>query len=352
MWQILMECMSQRRVAVCIPAGGQAVPLVYWYGILASIGIALGAFYASKHMEAENEDPDTVWDALLWILIPALLGARLWYVAQAVLGGSTAFSFSRPLEILNPRTGGMNIFGGAVFGVIAMIIYVRAKKIDGWVLADGALMGLLIGQGIGRFGNFINIELYGPPTGSNWFGILVPEAYRLPQFANLPPETRFHPTMLYEAAWLFISFGVLYFLFRRYQRYMVHGLMTGGYFVLAGIGRFIMEFWRPDQPGITTNTGVEISFSRIFSMVYVIVGIVIVLDRLGYMRIPFIDRPKTLRQRSRYYDEMQRLKMREQLSHERERMRAERRRARRQRAGGSAEEGQDMEQPEESQQQT
>ena len=70
MWQILMECMSQRRVALCIPAGGQAVPLVYWYGILASIGIALGAFYASKHMESENEDPDLVWDALLWVLIP------------------------------------------------------------------------------------------------------------------------------------------------------------------------------------------------------------------------------------------------------------------------------------------
>jgi phosphatidylglycerol:prolipoprotein diacylglycerol transferase len=302
------------------------------------VGIALGAFYASKHMESENEDPDLVWDALLWILIPALLGARLWYVGQAVLGGSTAFSFSRPLEILNPRTGGMNIFGGALFGIIAMIIYVRTKKLDGWVLADGALLGLLIGQGIGRFGNFINIELYGPPTNSDWFGIIVPQAYRLPQFSSLPPETRFHPTMLYEAAWLFISFGILYYLFRRYQKYMVHGLMTGGYFILAGIGRFIMEFWRPDQPGILTNTGVEISFSRIMSMFYVVAGIVIVLDRLGYLRIPFIERPKTLRQRARHYEEMERLKLREERARERERMRNERRRARRQQANNSSSE--------------
>jgi phosphatidylglycerol:prolipoprotein diacylglycerol transferase len=333
MWQQLLDCMGQRRVALCIPWRGEAVPLIFWYGVLAAVGIAIGTYYASKHMEMENEDPDTVWDALLWVLIPALIGARLWYVAQAALGGSTAFSFSRPLEILNPRTGGMNIFGAAIAGVIALIVYVRVTKVDGWALADGALMGLLIGQGIGRFGNFINIELYGPPTGSNWFGMIVPEAYRLAQFRGLPADTRFHPTMLYEAAWLFISFGVLYYLYRRYQKQMIRGALTGGYFILAGFGRFIMEFWRPDQPGIPLDNGIVLSFSRILSMVYVVIGIVIVLDRYGYVRIPFIERPQSIRKRERWYEEIQKRRRREERARERERIREERRSERHRRAG-------------------
>ncbi len=333
MWQQLLDCMGQRRVALCIPWRGEAVPLIFWYGVLAAVGIAVGTYYASKQLEMENEDPDTVWDALLWVLIPALLGARLWYVAQAALGGSTAFSLSRPLEILNPRTGGMNIFGAAVAGVIALIVYVRVTKVDGWALADGALMGLLIGQGIGRFGNFINIELYGPPTGSNWFGMIVPDAYRLAQFRGLPADTRFHPTMLYEAAWLFISFGVLYYLYRRYQKQVIRGALAGGYFILAGFGRFIMEFWRPDQPGIPLDNGVVLSFSRILSMVYVVVGLVIVLDRYGYVRIPFIERPQSIRKRERWYEEIQKRRRREERARERERIRSERRRERRRRAG-------------------
>lgn len=335
MWQELLTCMGQRRVALCIPMRGQAVPLVYWYGVLAAVGIAVGAFIAAKHMEEEGGDPDLVWDALLWLLIPALLGARLWYVAQAVLGGSTAYSLSRPLEILNPRSGGMNIFGGAVAGVIAMIFYVRAKKIDGWLLADSALLGLLVGQGIGRFGNFINIELYGPPTNSSWFGMIVPEANRLAQFQGLAADTRFHPTMIYEAAWLFAVFGVLYYLYHRYQERAIHGILAGSYFVLAGVGRFIMEFWRPDQPGIALQSGATFSFSRIMSIFYVLIGAIIVLDRLDYVRIPLIERPKTLKQRQADYEELLRERRREARARERERIRAERRRARHQRAAAA-----------------
>ena len=181
MWQVLLDCMRVRHVALCIPWRGEAIELIYWYGVLASIGIFLGAFYASKHVEMEGESPDLIWDALLFLLIPALIGARLWYVGQIMLSGSDQFSFARPIELINPRTGGMNIFGGAVGGIIGLILYVRYvnKSANGWVMADGGLMGLLIGQGIGRIGNFVNIELYGPPTGSNWFGILVPSARRI-----------------------------------------------------------------------------------------------------------------------------------------------------------------------------
>ncbi len=337
MWQELLQCMGQRRVALCIPVGGEAVPLIYWYGILAAVGIALGTFYASKHVELEGDNPDNVWDALLWVLIPALVGARLWYVGQAMLSGSTAYSFARPLEIINPRQGGMHIFGGALFGMLAMIIYVRVKKLHGWLMADAALMGLLIGQGVGRFGNFINIELYGPPTGSDWFGMRVPAVNRLPQFSNLPLDTRFHPTMLYEAVWLFASFALLYLLYRRNQETFVHGALTGAYLIMAGFGRFVMEFWRPDQPGITLQSGLFLSFSRIMSMIFVVGGVVILLDRLGSFKIPFIPRPQTLKQRQRALEEIRREKRRQARAREQSRLREQRRRQRAARTAERAE---------------
>ncbi len=341
MWQELLTCMSGRRVALCIPWKGQAVELIYWYGVLASVGIFLGAFYASKHFELEGEDPEPVWDALLWILIPALLGARLWYVLQAMLGGSTAFSLSRPLEILNPRTGGMNIFGGVVFAAITLIIYAaRNKKVDGWLLADAGLMGLFIGQGIGRIGNFINAELSGQPTGSQWFGMLVPVEYRS-DFRDLPLDTRFHPTMFYEAFWLFLCFGVLYYLFRRYQERFIHGMLAGLYLILAGVGRFIVETWRPDQPRFIMPSGAEsfLSGSRLFSLLYVAVGAIILLDRMGHLKIPFIARPQTPRQRERAFQELMTQRRRRERAKERERLRAQRRKEREQAAQENAPSG-------------
>jgi len=235
------------------------------------------------------------------------------------------------VKAINPRTGGMHIFGGAFAGMIAMIIYTRIRKVNGWLLADGALMGLLIGQGIGRFGNLVNIELYGPPTGSNWFGILVPQQHRIAAFQDLttyPLETRFHPTMLYEAFWLFLSFGIVYYLFRNFQKHIIQGVPTGLYFLLAGFGRFIIEFFRPDQPGLALPNGLFLSYSRIVTLVYMIVGIVVLIDRLGYFRIPFIARPQSMKQREKAYDEMLRNRRRKERATEKEKAREERRKAR------------------------
>lgn len=333
MWEQIVSCTAIPEVAFCIPWFGGAPLPIYWYGILASIGIFVGAFYAAKHVEKEGDDPELVWDALLWVLIAGLIGARLWYVLAEVMGGSTDYSFARPLEIINPRGGGMNIFGGAVGGLIAMYIYSRVRKIDGWLLADAGLMGLLLGQAIGRVGNFINQELYGPPTGSPWFGMLVRADNRLPEFTNLPAETRFHPTMIYELIWLLISFGVLFYIFRRYQDRMVRGILTGSYLILFGIGRFIMEFWRPDQPTFNIpSLGMDVSFSRIAAMLAVVAGIVVLLDRLGYMRIPFIARPQTRKQRLQAYQDILTNRRRQERAAERDKQREARRKARQERS--------------------
>lgn len=304
MWQNVLDCILQRETAICIPLPWADTPFpIYWYGVLAALGIFLGAFYAGRHVEREGGDPETVWDALLWLLLPGLLGARLWYVAQLAFSGSTQYSIMRPLEILNPRLGGMNILGGVVVAMIAAIIYVRIKKLDFWLLADGGLMGLFIGHGVGRFGNWVNQELYGPPIEVEWLqwlGVRIPEGHRMWPWADMeafPFETtRFHPTFFYEAFWLFLCFGVLYYLYRRHQERVVPGMLTGGYLILSGIGRFIIETWRPDQP---LFPGASLSFSRILSLIYVVIGVIVLLDRLGHMRIPFVRRPITLKQRER-----------------------------------------------------
>ncbi len=335
MWQEILACMGERRNALCIPWQGEAVPLVAWYGILAAVGIFLGAWYASKHMESENDNPDIIWDALLIALIPAVIGARLWYVLQDILAYGRSYTF---LQLINTRTGGLNIFGGILFGLIAVLIYARIRKIDGWLLADAGLMGLLIGQGIGRIGNFVNEELYGPPTGSSWYGMLVSEQWRTGIWRDMttyPYETtRFHPTMFYEMAWLFLTFGVLYYLFRRYQDRIVHGMVSGAYLIMAGIGRFIVEFWRMDQPQLVS---LPLSSSQLVAVVYVALGLIILLDRMGHLKIPFIARPQTARQRSQAFQEIERERRRLARSRERERAREKRRkeRARVQKASSS-----------------
>ncbi len=339
MWQQLVTCASEREVAFCIPLpealGGPVFP-IFWYGILAAVGILVGASYARWHVEREGEDPDIIWDLMLWVLPAGLLGGRLWYVAQAVLvDGSTAYSLSRPFEIIWPRNGGMNILGGALLAVVAAVLFFRTNpRAKAWVIADAGLLGLLVGHAIGRIGNLINIELYGPPTGSDTYGILVPAENRLAQFpiSQFPETTRFHPTMLYEAAWLLLVFGVLVYLFYKYQERFKPGVFVGLYLIFSSLGRFFLEFLRPDQPTLSRLLGqpTTITFSQIVVLLFLIIGTIVLANRLGQLRLRFIgiDDPVSDKERSLYLSELDRERRRRERAREREKLRAERRQAR------------------------
>ena len=237
-------------VAFSIPwFDGSSFP-IYWYGILIVCGALAGAYVASLEAKRRGIDPDHIWNALLGALILGVIGARLYHVVSSPVGTNIGFSYymANPMEILNFRQGGLGIYGAVAGGLIALWLYARYAKLNLAVLVDLGAPGLALGQAIGRWGNFFNQELYGYPTTLPW-GIPIDAAHRLPIFADLtqyPIETtRFTPTFLYESIWNLGVAIVLIVIARRWKNEKAGDLMLL-WGMLYGLGRFLVEFQRPD----------------------------------------------------------------------------------------------------------
>jgi phosphatidylglycerol---prolipoprotein diacylglyceryl transferase len=247
---------------------------VRWYGVIVMIGIIVGSLIVERELKRRGEKSDRIWDALIWVVPIGILGARLWYVFNAILGGNRSY-LENPVSIFRIWEGGLHIFGGFLFGAAALLLYLRQNKLDPWLFLDAAGPAALIGQGIGRLANFINQELYGPPTTLPW-GIPIDPAHRLPEYQDESLTTRFHPTFAYEMLWNFAAAGLLLWLARRYEKDLKPGALFSGWLILAGIGRVIIEFFRPDQPKIS---GLGVSYSAIFAAVMAIVGALLLMVR-------------------------------------------------------------------------
>ena len=249
-----------------------------WYGVIVMVGVVVGALIVERELKRRGENSDRIWDALIWVLPAGIIGARFWYVLNASLGGNSSY-FENPASIIRVWEGGLHIFGGFLFGATALLVYLRLNKLDPWLFLDAAGPAALVGQGIGRIANFINQELYGPPTNLPW-GIPISAEHRLAQYKDLnlfPVETtRFHPTFAYEMLWNFASAGLLLWISRRYKEDVKPGTLFAGWLVLAGVGRVIIEFFRPDQPKIPS---LGISYSAIFAALMAIAGAVLLMVR-------------------------------------------------------------------------
>jgi len=258
-----------------------------WYGILVMTGVFVGTWITSAEFKRRNENPDHIWDALIWMIPAGMLGARLWYVANATFGGSKYY-IENPIQILNTTQGGLHFYGGLLFGAIALILYARKYKVDLWLFLDSVTPAVFIGQAVARPANFINQELYGPPTNLPW-GIKIEAAHRLTQWNDLvtyPVETtRFHPTFAYEILWNLLAAEILLLLGRQYDEKIKPGAIFYGWLTLSGIGRMIIELWRPDQPRIP---GTNFSFTSLIAALMAIIGAILLLDKLKVIRIPFL----------------------------------------------------------------
>ncbi len=198
---------------------------IAWYGILIFLGILFGIGVATYRAKKEGLYSDIIIDLALLAVPAAIIGARVYYVIF-----SWDFYRQNPWEIFNTRRGGLAIHGAIIAGVLVGYLFCRYKKVDFWVLADVCAPSIILGQAIGRWGNFINQEAHGGPTNLPW-GIEI-------------EGVKVHPTFLYESLW---NFGVFGFLLYYSNRKKYDGQIFVLYLILYSAARFFIESLRTDS---------------------------------------------------------------------------------------------------------
>lgn len=249
---------------------------IAFYGILIGIGMLAGILVAQSDARRRGQDPEIYLDFALYAIIFSIIGARIYYVA---------FEWDNYkdnlLQIFNLRAGGLAIYGGVIAAVLTLIVFTRVRKLSFFSMADSAVLGLVTGQIIGRWGNFVNCEAFGGYTDSllamRIKRSLVHE-YMVSQelLENLIVEhgveyIQVHPTFLYESLW---NLGLLLFMLWYRKRKKFDGEMLMIYFAGYGLGRSWIEGLRTDQL-IIGNTGIAVS--QALSMVLVVAAASVLL---------------------------------------------------------------------------
>lgn len=223
---------------------------VNWYGVIIAFGMALGVVLAYNLAKKKGVSTDNIIDLALICIPSAIFGARLYYC----IFYEHDYTF---WEFFKIWEGGLAIYGGVIGGAIGVIIYCLIKKINFFKLADCIVPALILGQAIGRWGNFTNKEAYGSlitDPSLQWFpfGVLIPSNNFtdvatdavLNFYGYIPDSAWFMATFFYESMWNFLVLGALLFIFFKTN---IRGLTTCGYFVLYGLGRLWIEGLRMDS---------------------------------------------------------------------------------------------------------
>jgi phosphatidylglycerol:prolipoprotein diacylglycerol transferase len=198
-------------------------------------------------------NPEHVWNGVIWCLILGLIGARLYHVltpspSMAAVGIESPLDYFRnPYRLIDFRGGGLGIYGGIAGGALGLFLYARRQRLPTIAWADLAVVGVALGQAIGRWGNFFNQELYGRPPDLP-SAVQIDSVYRLPGYGD---ASHFHPAFLYESLWNFLAFVILLTLTRRYSDKLLTGELTALYLILYGIGRILLETVRLDSRTIS-----------------------------------------------------------------------------------------------------
>ena len=218
---------------------------IRYYGIILMVGAVAAAFLAEREARRRGEKSEVVWDGLIWVILGGIIGARIWHIltppqTMVALGYTTGYYLTHPLDALAVWRGGLGIPGAVIGGLTAMYIYARRNKLNYVVWLDIVAPALALGQAIGRWGNFVNQELFGSPTNLPW-KIYIDPQFRLPGYQDVE---YYHPMFLYESLWSLATVGVLLWLPRRYKDRLLPGDLFLIYLILYPIGRFLLEFLR------------------------------------------------------------------------------------------------------------
>ncbi len=227
------------------------VIVIHWYALIIMTGVVVAAIMSNRRARKYGQDPEAVWDILTWVVIAGILGARIWHIltpspALVAQGVTTEYYLTHPLAMLEIWNGGLGIPGAVIGGAIALAIYARVKKLSFLTWVDIVAPGLIVAQAIGRWGNFMNQELYGRPTTFVFpFGLnYIDPAHRLPGYENF---AYYQPTFLYESL---LDVGIMVLLFWMERRFW-EKLKAGDIFLVYLIGypivRIFMETLRLDS---------------------------------------------------------------------------------------------------------
>lgn len=241
---------------------------IMWYGVIITLAIVLGFMYALRRAKKVGLISDDVFDVAIWGLLGGFLGARIYYVIFA--GGYTIITTFTTI-----RDGGLAIYGGIIGAVLVGGIAAKLKKVKFFPLLDLAGPAFLIGQGIGRWANFVNQEAYGEATAGNLpWGMISDKIYQTdPEVYKAlldNPDALVHPTFLYESLWCFLGFLLLHFIVSRFQSF--DGELFLLYAVWYGGGRAWIEGLRTDSLYIG-----DIRVSQLIAMISVVVGVALYL---------------------------------------------------------------------------
>jgi phosphatidylglycerol---prolipoprotein diacylglyceryl transferase len=241
---------------------------IYFYGILIMAGVIAAAFLAQAEAKRRGLDPNFLWDALFWVVLAGIVGARIWHVfspppSMVEQGITTQWYLTHPLDMINIRNGGLGIPGAVIGGALALWILSRRNKSSFLTWADVTAPGVALAQAIGRWGNYFNQELYGKPTNLPW-KIYIDPLHRVPGYEN---NDYFHPLFFYESLWNILVMALLLWAARRFSKWLKPGDIFLGYLILYAIGRFCLEFLRLDASQVG-----GINFNQTFMVIVMIVG--------------------------------------------------------------------------------
>ncbi|HSO28272.1 MAG TPA: prolipoprotein diacylglyceryl transferase [Candidatus Sulfomarinibacteraceae bacterium] len=244
------------------PVAIQLGPLpVYWYGIAYAVGLAVSYLVLVRGARRFGQDPELVSNGIIVIAVAALIGGRLYHVID-----QWRLYEHDLLKIVLPPYSGLGVYGGLATGIVAFIALTRYHRVNPWVWADVVAPALFTMQAIGRWGNFFNQELYGPPTSLPW-GIAIDCAHRVAAYpcATLPEATTaFHPLFLYESISGVLGAAVLIWLSSRRPYRLRPGDQALIFFIWYPLVRFLLESLRTDNwvvGGIPTAQIVSVLFA-------------------------------------------------------------------------------------------
>jgi phosphatidylglycerol---prolipoprotein diacylglyceryl transferase len=223
------------------PVVFEAGPLTLrYYGLCIVLGIIVGTWLTSRQLASRGYDDALALESLFFVIPLGVVGARLYHVATEY----NAQYASNPLpSVLEVWKGGLGVYGGVAGGFLGLLLFGWYHALSPLTFADAAAPGLVLGQAIGRWGNYFNQELFGQPSDLPWAIYIAPQK-RPAQFAD---ATTFHPTFLYEAIWDVLVCLVLLWVARRLSERLKAGDVFMLYVSLYSVGRFFVETLRVDQ---------------------------------------------------------------------------------------------------------